>query len=328
MKYRIILVIMVFGPFVYIAACNNNHKTAVATHLKFPDKLSGFGFFKGNMADLLPSDEMQLLELSSTLFTDYAEKQRLLKLPHGKKLIVKGDGLPVFPEGTILVKTFYYSKGKHVTARRIIETRLLVLKDGKWNAATYQWNTAQTEAVYTADAAQVKVTFKDPEGTVRKIGYHIPDQQECVSCHQYNGEVIPIGPKAMNLNRTVYRGGKAVNQLVYLQSEGFAELKTDYSHLTVLPPYADSHADLEHRARAYLEINCAHCHNPNGLAWRQAVMLGYKVPLSHTGIGFNKRNIAERMGSTGIMHMPKLGTTIQDKEGVKLIRDYLKSMKE
>lgn len=299
----------------------------LATHIVFPKEITSFSIFSGKIADLVPAKGVDLLELSSTLFTDYAEKQRLIKLPKGKKLVIKGNGLPEFPEGTILAKTFYYLKDKThpASGRQIIETRILVLKNGIWNAGTYQWNAAQTKAVYISGSASVKVNWKTEDGTTRKITYHIPGQQECVSCHQSNDGVIPIGPKAMNLNRNVMRNGQVVNQLADLQHKNL--LSFTLKSLSALPAYGDTTLTLERRARAYLEINCAHCHNPNGMAYRKPLLLSYIVPLSKTGISFEKNNITARMGTLGEMHMPKLGTTVLDEKGVKLIKDYLNSIK-
>lgn len=329
MKYKLILFVILFGPFVYMASCNRNQKKTPLNDYKFPGKLSVFGIFDGDMASLVPAANVHLLELSSTLFTDYAEKQRLIKLPPGKKIKVNGDGLPQFPEGSILVKTFYYLKDKTQLnpVRQLIETRVLILRKGKWNAATYCWNADQTEAFYTPQGATVNANWKDNGGKLHQVAYHIPTHQECLSCHQQNDELLPIGPKTMNLNRTVSRDEKNVNQLDWLAQNGIVDLPTPCSKLRALPAYANPQEKLEKRARAYLEMNCAHCHNPAGLAYNKSVLFSYKVPFNHTGIAFNKRNIAERMETTGEFHMPKLGTTVLDKEGLQLIKDYLKTLK-
>lgn len=281
------------------------------------------------MANLIPAKGVNLLELSSTLFTDYAEKQRLIRLPKGQKLVIKGNGLPEFPEGTVLAKTFYYLKDKSdpASGRQILETRILLLKNGIWNAGTYQWNAAQTRAVYISASASVKVNWRTEDGTIRKIAYHIPGQQECVSCHRSNDQVIPIGPKAMNLNRNVMRNGQEINQLTDLQHRNLLSFTVSPSAIPALPFAADTTLSLERRARAYLEINCAHCHNPNGLAYRKPLMLNYQIPISKTGISFEKNNITSRMETLGYLHMPKLGTTVLDEKGVKLIKDYLNSIK-
>jgi len=57
---------------------------------------------------LEPAPGVEILESGSTLFTDHAEKQRLVKLLTGKRMRANGDALPEFPDGTIIAKTFYY----------------------------------------------------------------------------------------------------------------------------------------------------------------------------------------------------------------------------
>ena len=43
--------------------------------IDFEDSLSAYNIFKGSPSNLIPSDDFQLLELSSILFTDYTHKQ-------------------------------------------------------------------------------------------------------------------------------------------------------------------------------------------------------------------------------------------------------------
>src|SRR6187402_28521 len=113
----------------------------------FP-KLSDYGIYKGISSDLIPADDMVLYELATPLFTDYSEKQRIMRIPAGQKIQPQGDGLPDFPEGTLIFKTFYYfnialdpSRGK-----KIIETRVLLKKKSEWKVATYLWNDSQNDA--------------------------------------------------------------------------------------------------------------------------------------------------------------------------------------
>lgn len=328
MKTKVILALVLILPIAYIMICNRKPQPVRASEISLPARLSAFKLFKGDPKLLVQGQGVEIQELSSALFTDYAHKQRLLKLPPGKKMIIKGNGLPEYPEGTLLAKTFYYEKNEKQpgSGRQIIETRILLLKNGKWNAGTYQWNTAQSEAFYIPDTANIPVNWTDQQSRSRKVSYHIPGAQECISCHQLSGQIVPIGPKAMNLNRMVSRNGKDINQLVYLQNQGWLQMDLPVSKVAKLPAYENPQESLEHRARAYLEINCAHCHQPGGLASRQSVMFGYQVPFPNSGIDFNKENITGRMATKGEYHMPKLGTTIIHEEGFQLIRDYLKSI--
>ncbi|MBB5646706.1 hypothetical protein [Pedobacter cryoconitis] len=328
MRSKIIVVLTLALPVCYVFSCNRTNKAVENNQQVFPESLASTGLFKGKLDSLLPADGVEVYQLSSTLFTDYAEKQRLMKIPAGKKLRLNGDGLPEFPEGTILAKTFFYSRaktGKNIK-RQILETRLLILKNGKWSAGTYKWNQNQDRAVYDPLSAEVKVTWLDKSNAPHQVKYHIPSAKECVSCHQSADEIIPIGPKGMNLNREIMVGKKKINQLIHMQAKGKLILEKSAGKLSALPDYENKNIDLEHRARAYMEINCAHCHNPDGIAYRQSIMLNYKVPVKESGIAFQKNNIVDRMGNMGQFHMPKLGTTILDKEGVELIRKYMISL--
>ncbi len=277
------------------------------------------------MSAIEAADGVELLQLSSTLFTDYAEKQRLIKLPKGKKIILNGEGLPIFPEGTIMAKTFYYSKVKG-KGRQLIETRLLILHQTKWSVATFRWDAQQHDADLMNDGANVPMDFIGLDGERRKISYHIPSKEECGSCHRQNDEIIPIGPKARNLNITIERAGKNINQLIYLMKKGTIK-QTKIDSLTHLPNYHDDTLPLEQRARAYMDINCAHCHQAGGFAGNTTLNLSYRTDLAHTGIKFNKSNIIIRTNEMGEFHMPKLGTTVIDKEGVELMRKYISGLK-
>ncbi len=317
------LIVFILMAMFYITGCDDADKTIENT-ISFHGKLSDYKIFTPNMAELVPEAGVEIYEIASPLFTDYAEKQRLLKIPDGQKLRMDGDGLPVFPDGSIIAKTFYYSKSKN-GKRQIIETRLLIFKQGSWNAATYQWNAAQTNADLLIDGSTVPVTFADHSGIQRKLEYKIPSQNDCSSCHRTGDRLTPIGPKALNLNIIVDAEGKRQNQLAYFMKKGLF-VHSDVSSIGSIPSYKDTTVDLSMRARAYFDINCGHCHQPAGMASSTSLNLGYLTAFEETGIGFNKQNILIRMSTMGEYHMPKTGTTILDDEGVILIKGYIKSL--
>lgn len=322
-KYIIIFLVLI-APLIYVLSCNRQGNPDTGNIITFKKQLSAYKLFQGEIKALNPAVGVELLELSSTLFTDYAEKQRLIRMPAGKKLILKGNGLPIFPEGTLLAKTFYYQY-EAGSRKQIIETRLLILANSKWNVATYKWNKDQTEAFLMDDVATVLLKVKSPDGIQRHVGYQIPSRRDCISCHHSDNSILPIGPKARNLNRSVEREGKQVNQLAYLMKKGLIE-DTEIAHLENLPNYRDNHLPIEQRARAYMDINCGHCHQSGGDAGRTTVNLDYSTNLDFSGIKINKNNIIIRTNTLGEYHMPKLGTTVIDKEGVELIKAYILSM--
>ncbi|HEX6429997.1 MAG TPA: hypothetical protein VF008_20025, partial [Niastella sp.] len=75
-------------------------------------KLSDYNIFTGDRAMLTPGNGFHLYELATGLFTDHAEKQRLIKVPAKQRITAVHDGMPQFPDGTTLVKTFYYFNDK------------------------------------------------------------------------------------------------------------------------------------------------------------------------------------------------------------------------
>lgn len=318
------MILILIIPAIYVTCCNIKHNPKIDNNTRFEKRLSFYKLFQGKPAKLMPAPDVEVLELSSTLFTDYAEKQRLIKLPPGKKMKLIGNGLPDFPEGTLIAKTFYYplSLGGKL---QIIETRLLLLKAGKWNAAVYKWNKEQAEAFLITDGDVVPVKRLDSNGKMMAIGYHIPANNECVSCHHSNDKILPIGPKARNLNVEVVRGHSKVNQLQYLMDKGLMSAEK-LNKIDRLPADKNTKIAVDDRARGYLEINCAHCHQRGGFAGQTTLDLNYGTTLDGTGIRLHRNNILIRMSEMGDYHMPKLGTTMIDTAGLQLIKDYLKKM--
>ncbi len=293
----------------------------------FEDNLSSYEIYQGEMADLAPTEDFHLLELSSTLFTDYAYKQRLIKIPSGTQIQDLNDDSISFPDGTILVKTFYYLNDERDAkeGKRIIESRLLIKENNSWNVATYTWNDSQTEARLELDGDDTRVSWLDSNGNNLSTAYHIPSKNECGTCHQSKSKLTPIGPTLRNLNREVIRHGENINQITYLQSVGLINDRIDITDLPQIADYKNSELELSVRGRAYLDMNCAHCHNPNG--WDKSNERNFdfrnETPLEQTGILGKEEKIARNLVNG---RMPFVGTTMIDEEGVQLIVDYLNNL--
>ncbi|PUV24791.1 hypothetical protein [Sphingobacterium athyrii] len=327
MKKAIILMGILLIPILFIVLNNKDRGKVSKDNIIFRDKLSDYGLFKGKIADLVPNDQGISYELASALFTDYAEKKRVIFLPKGKKIVASDNGLPNFPDGTIIAKTFFYPKrGTSQESKSILlETRLLINESGQWNAATYQWNSTQDEAFLLADSAAVPVLFLDGKSVKRQTNYIIPSRTDCIACHRQGDRILPIGPKIRNLNRVVLRDRDTIQQLEYLKARGIIDIPP--LRLGSLPSYDDLNQSTAHRARAYLEVNCAHCHNPMGTAYMTMLDLRFEAPINETGIWLKQAKIIGRMSVLGEMHMPQKGTTLLHEEGITLIKSYLQSLK-
>lgn len=311
--------------------------------LNWPEKLSDHKLFEGELRALKPSQGVYAYDINSPLFSDYAFKKRLVKLPSGKKVTYDSKEVFVFPEGSVLIKNFYYPADfrKPETDHRLLETRLLVLKDSLWEPLTYVWNEEQTEAYLEVAGRSLPVSWTHTDGVLRKIDYSVPDLNQCRGCHLKGNRTMPIGPSARQLNRD--------NQLSHWKEAGLLEGLPD-SGVPMLVAYEDEKAPVADRARAWLEVNCAHCHRPDGPGKTSGLHLAANVtstlelgvgkPPVAAGKGSGGRKfsivpgnpdesiLAYRIASTdpGIM-MPEMGRKLVHEEGVELVRQWILTMK-
>lgn len=199
----------------------------------------------------------------------------------------------------------------------------MIKAEGKWSVGTYLWNETQTDATLITIGLNKTINWIDEQGKGKVISYHISNERECTSCHQEKKAIIPIGPKIRNWNIDVERNGSMVNQLDYFQD---SMLMTPINHALfgVLPNWKNTSSSLEERARAYLEVNCAHCHRKDGFASNTTIYFSYETPLSETRIEQIKEGITDNIARG---NMPKLGTTIVDEEGLALMKTYINSLK-
>ena len=296
------------------------------TTVVFEDSLSSYGIFEGTPSNLYPSESFELLELSSALFTDYSHKQRLVKIPSGTQMTKSSDETIDFPNGTILTKTFFYYNDERDTTlgKRIIETRLEIKENDVWNVATYIWNQNQTDAILELNGFDTPISWVDENGIGRSTMYHIPTENECMTCHQSNSKMTPLGPTLLNLNRNVERNGNTINQITHLQN---LDLLNNFSvnQIGKMVNYDDLNTSLEERGRAYLAMNCAHCHNPD--SWERSADrefdFRYETPLNEAGILYEEDKIKRALQDR---EMPLIGTTMLDEEGVNLIIEYLDNL--
>jgi uncharacterized repeat protein (TIGR03806 family) len=295
--------------------------------LVFKPTLSEMGVFSGNLADLIPADGVQLFELNSALFTDYAVKQRLIRLPNGQAMRYNNSDLfPTFPDNTLMAKTFYYAldETNPTSERQIIETRISIKVDGVWSMRTYIWNQDQMDAIYDELGSSLAVSYTDATGTVQNIDYVIPTEMDCITCHSKSNVVTPIGPKLRNWNFTPSFTNQ--NQLDYFESIGILE-GVNSSNVSVLPDWTDANLDILDRGRAYIEINCAHCHQPGGEVTNFGLDFRLETAFDETGIYANRGEIEVRVQSNvPTYRMPQIGRSVVHEEGVTMLLEYLDAL--
>jgi uncharacterized repeat protein (TIGR03806 family) len=289
--------------------------------------------------------------LNTPLFSDYAGKTRYLYLPPGTKARYRPEGALDLPVGATLVKTFAYPADfrRPDEKVRFLETRLLIHRKSGWVALAYVWNTAQTHAVLKRAGARLDVSFIDAHGAARQVDYAVPNTNQCKECHSLSKKIAPIGVKARNLNGAFSYPSGAENQLAHWTRTGILEGAPAPDKAPRTAVWDDPTEPLEARARAYLDGNCAHCHNARGMASNS----GLNLDLEETrpsALGVGKRPVAagrgsgdlefsiapghpeasilvHRMASTepGVM-MPELSRSLVHEEGLALVRDYIARM--
>jgi uncharacterized repeat protein (TIGR03806 family) len=301
-----------------------------------PARLSAFRFFAGDR----PNARVLPYRLNTPLFSDHADKDRFVYVPAGKVARFDREGRLDLPVGSALIKSFAYpaEAGAPAGARRVLETRVLLRRAEGWVALPYVWD--GPDAVLKRAGARLPVRWTDQKGAVRQIDYAVPNTNQCKECHQQAGALVPIGPRARNLD-----DGRQIERLV---AAGLVAAKP--RGVRPLPRWDDPGAPVADRARAYLDVNCGHCHSRQGIASNSGLYLTWeeadpvargrlKRPVA-AGRGSgdfefaiapgapDKSILLYRMASTepGVA-MPELGRSMVHEEGVALVRDYIAGMR-
>lgn len=336
-----------------------------------PPKLSDWHVVEARGGKLVLNQGVVPYDLNTPLFTDYAHKLRTIWMPKGTAAKYDAADTFDFPVGTVISKTFYYPKtadgktgdvartydsahdfageGLDLSKVHLVETRILVHRADGWAAIPYVWNDAQTEANLARTGAVLPLTLVADDKSREDFNYVVPDESQCSSCHAQDWvsrKIHPIGPKARHLNRDYHYADGTQNQLEHLTRLGYLTGAPASAQAPRNANWMDEHAALDARARAYLDINCGHCHNAKGAANTTGLTLEASAPEDrHLGIckppvaaGRGTGDhlfdivpgqpddsiIAYRMASAdpGEM-MPELGRSTVHREGVALIKAWI-----
>jgi hypothetical protein len=145
------------------------------------------------------------------------------------------------------------------------------------------------------------------------------------------------------MNREHDYSDGSMNQLEKFESLGLFDAPP--KAIAAYPDPAGT-ADLELRARSYLQANCAICHRPGGpvsdvdlrfvTAFKDTSLCDQMVNMATgdpnvpqirlTPGDPSKSTISFRMHDTTTYRMPKVGSTVVDATGTKLIDDWISSI--
>ena len=294
----------------------------------FPDKLSETGIFS-EVSSQEAADGVYGFDIHAPIWHDGYEADYWVGMPNQTGLEIRPDqrrGSPVMqydnPKDMVLAKTI------HKNGRKV-ETQILH-HDGYWKGYSYQWNEQQTDATLVGKGGL--------DTTIQDKPYRFSARDECIRCHGSNfNRPLAFFPGQMNLNDQLEKFKK-----LGIVDDIFVEI-ADTIPLT--NPY-DVSDPIDLRARSWLHSNCSHCHKVSGGSGLTAQMnaavpnsklelinhqptKGYfgleGAPQIDPGNPYNSI-LYYRIATRGAGHMPMVGVRTIDKEGVKLIHDWIRSM--
>ncbi len=345
-----------------------------ASEALFPRTLNETGLFR-SVADHTPAEGVVPFSINAAQWADYAVAERWLGLPGDSSIVVHDRPATVsgsmfsramdYPKDAVLMKTLSLELTQGDPAsRRKIETQILHFNGYDWRGYSYRWNVEQTDAeLVEATGATTKFEIADDTapGGRRHQKWRFPSRMECIRCHNPWAE-FSLAFNVAQLNRPVTEHGTAVNQLEQLYDMGVLhdappDVNPDDPFAVVEPPLPprdrprlvdplDTSADLDRRARAYLHVNCAHCHRFNGggsariyLPFDTSVykMEAIATRPSQGNFGIDDAMIIApgdplrsvlyfRMAKAGPGHMPHLGSQFVDRRGLELVHDWIRRL--
>ncbi|MFO0825870.1 MAG: c-type cytochrome [Gemmataceae bacterium] len=279
-----------------------------------------------------------------------------------------------FPKDAVLVKTLtlnVYVENK--LQKKRVETQLLHFDGEDWHGYSFAWRDDQSDAeLVPADGAEKvfrvanAVTFplaSKPEELGLQQTWTFHSRNQCMQCHNAWSEyTLAFNPRQLNggfQGRPFAFGGeiKIPNYLIELNEQGY--IRRVGADDKPLPVFDTTTAAKEPRlptafqmqnvrnedvARAYLHVNCAHCHRFGGGGGQVVLELDYAKQLKETGIldvvpkqgdfGITDARIIKpgepfksvllyRMTKFGRGRMPHLGSESPDSAGLRLIDNWI-----
>jgi hypothetical protein len=304
-----------------------------------PALLSQTGAFS-SLANLTPNQGIVPFEPNVHFWSDYGIKRRWFAIKNTTdKVGFSPEGNWTFPTGMVWIKHFDFETTRGDPAsRRKLETRILVKTATDVYGLSYKWREDQSDAdLVVEQGLSETVPTSSPAQTWR-----YPSRAECRVCHTPVAG-FALGFNTRQMNRLHLHGALNQNQIEALSSAGyFTAAVAGINNLPALPAIADAAVSLEARARAYLAVNCVHCHQPGGAAvgnWdaraniaTDAAGLINGLLVNNSGDALNRfavpgdlahSIVVKRLRGDGVPRMPPLTTTERDLVGEQLLIDWI-----
>jgi len=273
-------------------------------------------------------------------WSDHAEKRRWFSIPDTSTAMEWAqDANWQFPAGQVWIKHFdIETELGNPASKRRLETRFLVKNSAGAYGVTYRWRADQSDADLVAAAGLDEVL--SPSRTWR-----YPSRSECMTCHTpAAGHALSFNTRQINLDADY--SGLTQNQLSAFGLAGyFSNPLPPVSSLPRMAASDDETQSLESRARSYLAVNCAPCHQPGGgggNSWDLRAHITTEATGIVGGILANPNGdaanrflapgdtahsmaITRMTGGGGLNRMPPLGNPVTDTVGVDLLTAWIEA---
>lgn len=210
--------------------------------LPMPRWLGEAGIYT-DLIDLDPAPGFVTYTPPHPLFSNRAEKARLLWLPAGAAIDTHDPERWAFPVGTVLVKTFTY---RHVEGRYgevAIETRVIRHAADGWQYAVYHHG-ARGDEGRLEDPGWPERAFLLEDVNGSAFPYVIPGELDCEACHETDRSPPVIGLGRDNLDPALIG----------------PDAPPIFDPIPV-PSTPPARTNAEEKAMSYLVGNCVHCHH-------------------------------------------------------------------
>ena len=300
---------------------------------QFPKRLSETGLFTDTRT-LQPNPGVQPYTIRAHAWADGTTSTRVVAVPGEESIDLFERNDPYrgylknhfrLPDGSVLAKTVSISiQGQP----QRLETQVLHRHHDEWHAYNYIWNDTQTDAQLAPNEGRNRVLDLGS----RKLTWRHASRAECTQCHNNrSANLLAFNPPQLNLD----------GQLDALVKDGWFK-----QALPKHPPIADPYnpkADLDQRARTYLQLNCTHCHRRGGggtavfetrleldLAKTHLVnhpptqgTLGIQGAMVIRSGDPHRSTLYHRMARLGPGRMPRIGSNAVDVRGLQLMREWI-----
>ena len=312
----------------------------------FPKTLSATGLF-ASVKEQRPQPGVLPYEVNAAMWQDGASASRYVALPGNSAATMFPKGKPIpgnvdwrkfrihFPEDAVLARTLTLHE-------KPVETQLLHFDGVDWNPYSFAWRDDGSDAdLVPAEGTEKEFTINKQKETWQ---YH--SRSQCMSCHNHSVEyILGFSPEQMNRKDQLIRFTQ--NRLIQRRDDdNNLQPAFDADSLKDKPKLAEPFNDkepLEARARAYLHVNCGHCHSDGGggsvelrlhIGKSLADMKARDVRPQRGDFGLPDARLIKpgdpyastlyyRMAKFGKDRMPHLGAELPDEAGLALIEKWI-----